>query len=75
VRNAAARSEALDLFLAEREAAGFRVETRGRFQAVIGRRRSPLLRWVLRERGEQRLVVSVDQDGAVTSASAEPRRW
>jgi hypothetical protein len=71
------RSVAFDEYLEKRQSQGFSVETRTGFQAVIVRRR-PLffaLRWFARDRVEQRLVVSVDQHGAVTSVAAEPVRW
>jgi hypothetical protein len=72
-----ARARALDAFLAQREADGYRVETRSRLQAVICRRHRLhlVLRWVARERAQSRLVVSVDENGAVTSVAAEPVRW
>jgi hypothetical protein len=71
------RSTALDAYLAKRAAEGFRVETRTAIQAVICRRHRffVILRWVARERAQQRLVVSVDQHGEVTAATAEPVRW
>jgi hypothetical protein len=71
------RARALDTFLAQREADGYRIETRSRLQAVICRRH-PLhlvLRLVARESAERRLVVSVDQHAVVTSVAAEPVRW
>jgi hypothetical protein len=72
-----ARSVALDAHLAQRAGQGFRVETRSGIQAVIVRRHRLhfVLRWVAPGRAEQRLVVSVDQDGEVTSLAAEPVRW
>lgn len=71
------RSLALDDYLARRAGQGFRVETRSGIQAVIVRRHRLhfLLRWFAPARSEQRLVVSVDQHGEVTSLAAEPRRW
>jgi len=71
-----ARCAALDAYLDERLGDGFLVESRTSVQAIIVRqhRLSPL-RWLGRRRAQQRLVVSVDQDGAVTSIAAEPRRW
>lgn len=76
-RAADARMAALDAYLARRAAQGFRIETRTPVQAVIVRRHRLhfLLRWVARTRAEERLVVSVDQHGAVTSLAAEPLRW
>jgi hypothetical protein len=73
----AERSAALDDYLAERVAEGFRVETRSGMQAVISRRHRFyfVLRWVARKRAQTRLVVSVDQHGEVTSVAAEPVRW
>ena len=71
------RAVALETYLARRAAQGFRVETRGATQAVI-RRRHPLhflLRWFAHGRAEQRLVVSVDAHGEVTTIAAEPVRW
>jgi hypothetical protein len=72
-----ARSRALDAYLAQREADGYRIETRTGLQAVIYRRHSLyfLLRWVARGSAQQRFVVSVGQDGDVTSVAAEPVRW
>lgn len=71
------RSAALDAYLARRAVHGFRVETRSGIQAVIVRRHRLhfALRWFARERAEQRLVVSVDQHGEVTSQAAERVRW
>lgn len=71
------RSAALDTYLAERGTRGFRVETRSGLQAVIVRRH-PLhfaLRWVARDRAEERLVISVDEHGEVAAVPAEPLRW
>lgn len=72
-----ARSQALDAFLAEREAHGYRIETRTAMQAVICRRHRLhfVLRWVARGSAQDRLVVSVDQHGEVRSVAAEPVRW
>jgi hypothetical protein len=76
-RAADARVTALDAHLAQREANGFRVETRSATQAVIVRRHRFyfVLRWFAHGRAEQRLVVSVDQHGGVSSLQAEPVRW
>jgi hypothetical protein len=72
-----ARSLALDAYLARRAGQGFRIETRSGIQAVIVRRHRLhfLLRWFAPGRAEQRLVVSVDQNGDVTSLAAQPVRW
>ena len=66
------RNAALTAFLEERASAGYLVETRTATQAIIVRRRRFPFR---RGRGEHRLVVSVDSDGAITTIAAEPRRW
>ena len=71
-----ARCAALDAYLDDRQAHGYSVETRTGVQAVIVRRH-PLhfvMGWLGRG-SARRLVVSVDQNGAVTSVAAEPRRW
>ena len=71
------RSGALDAYLAQRGAQGFRVETRSGTQAVIVRRH-PLhfaLRWVAKDRAEQRFVISVDEHGEVAALPAQPLRW
>jgi hypothetical protein len=72
-----ARSQALDTYLAQREADGYRIETRTRLQAVICRRHRLhfVLRWVSRGNAQHRLVVSVNQHGEVTSVAAKPVRW
>jgi hypothetical protein len=72
-----ARTRALDAFLEQREADGYRIETRSQLQAVIYRRHRLhiVLRWVARGSAQRRLVVSVDQYGVVTSVAAEPVRW
>ena len=71
------RTAALDTYLARQSGQGFRVETRSEIQAVIVRRHPFhfVLRWFTPARAEQRLVVSVDQHGEVTSSAAEPLRW
>jgi hypothetical protein len=76
-READARSTALDAYLERRTSEGFSVETRTGVQAVIVRRHRLhfVLRWFAHARAEQRLVVSVDQHGEVTSLAAEPVRW
>ena len=76
-RVAEARSVSLDAYLERRAAQGFRVETRSSLQAVIVRRHRLYfaLRWFMRGRAEQRLVVSVDQHGEIDSLAAEPVRW
>jgi type II secretory pathway component PulM len=71
------RSAALETYLAQRGGQGFRVETRSELQAVIVRRH-PLhfaLRWLAKDRAEQRLVVSVDEHGKVAAVPAQPLRW
>jgi hypothetical protein len=76
-RTADPRLAALDAYLERRRLQGFTIETRTPVQAVIVRRHRLhfLLRWIARSRAEQRLVVSVDQHGEVTSLAAEPVRW
>ena len=71
------RSEALDAYLAQREADGYRVETRTAVQAVIVRRRGlHVPRWFARSSGsEWRQVVSVNEHGEISAVAAEPRRW
>jgi hypothetical protein len=71
------RVVALDAYLARRRSQGFAIETRTGFQAVIVRRRRLyfVVRWFARDRVEERLVVSVDQHGTVTSQTAQPLRW
>jgi hypothetical protein len=71
------RSAALDVYLAQRAAQGFLIETRSGAQAVIVRRHRLYfaLRWFAHGRAEQRLVISVDQHGEVASQAAEPVRW
>jgi hypothetical protein len=72
-----ARAAGLDTYIAQREAQGFRVETRSGTQAVIVRRHRLYfaLRWLGHGLAEQRLVLSVDQDGEVAAIAAEPLRW
>lgn len=71
------RVSALDAYLALRAAQGFRIETRSDVQAVIVRRHRlySVLPVFARRRAEERLVVSVDQHGEVTSIAAKPVRW
>jgi hypothetical protein len=76
-RAADQRSVALDEYIAQQVAQGWRVETRSGAQAVIVRRHRLyfVLHWFARELAERRYVVSVDQHGEVASLSAEPIRW
>ena len=70
------RTAALDAYLSRLEADGYRVETRTAVQAVIFRRRWDLpRRFTRRGVGQRRLVVSVNEHGAVSAVAAEPRRW
>jgi hypothetical protein len=71
-----ARCAALDGFLEDRQAQGYAIETRSALQAVIvrDRRFDSVRTWFGRGRAE-RLVVSVDEHGTVTTVAAEPRRW
>ncbi len=69
-----ARSQALDAFLSQRKAEGYRVETRTGMQAVICRRHRlhVLLRLVAHGDAQRRLLVSVDQRAHITSVTLEP---
>jgi hypothetical protein len=71
------RSAALEVFIAQRGARGFEVETRSGLQAVIVRRRPLyfLRRWFARGLVEQRLVVSVNEHCEVAALAVQPRRW
>lgn len=71
------RSATFNAYIARRTAQGFRVETRSDSQAVIVRRHRLyfLLRWVARGSAEQRLVISVDQNGEIDALAAQPVRW
>jgi hypothetical protein len=75
--SAEALSAALDAYIAQRTAQGFRVETRSGSQAVIVRRHRLyfLLRWIARGAAQQRFVISVDQHGEVDALAAQPVRW
>jgi hypothetical protein len=68
------RSEALDAFLRQREAEGYRIETRTAVQAVICRRHRLhfVLRLVAHGDAQRRLLVSVDQQAHITSVAVEP---
>jgi hypothetical protein len=70
----AARSQALDAFLRQREAEGYRIETRTVMQAVIYRRHRLhfVLRLIAHGTAQRRLVVSVDQHAKITSVAVEP---
>jgi type II secretory pathway component PulM len=76
-RAADVRATALNAYIAQRGAQGFRVETRSGLQAVIVRRRPLyfLLRWLPRLAAEERLVVSVDENAEVATLAAQPHRW
>jgi hypothetical protein len=70
------RTAALDAYLTQQEADGYRIETRTAVQAVISRRRWDIARRFPRTSvGERRLVVSVDEHGVVSAIVAAPRRW
>ncbi|HZS31229.1 MAG TPA: hypothetical protein VFA37_08230 [Gaiellaceae bacterium] len=72
-----ARSAALEAYIVRRGEQGFHVETRSGLQAVLVRRH-PLyfaLRWVSRQKAEQRYVVSVDEHCKVAAVAAQPLRW
>jgi hypothetical protein len=67
------RVRALDAYLDERASAGYSVETRTQTQAIIVRTRG--WRWLSRRGAGGRHVVSVDDNGLMTSLPAEPVRW
>jgi hypothetical protein len=69
-----ARSQALDAFLSQREAEGYRIETRTAMHAVICRRHRLhfVLRLVAHGDAQRRLLVSVDQQARITSVAVEP---
>jgi hypothetical protein len=67
------RCAALTAQLERETANGFSIETRTATQAVIVRRRGMLS--VIRARPSERRVLSVDQNGLVTTRTAEPLRW
>jgi hypothetical protein len=71
------RTEALEDFLAGRTRAGYRIETQTATQAIIVRRSRMriLLGRLHAGNAEDRLVVSVDNDGQISTVAAEPRRW
>ncbi len=72
-----ARSAALDAYIAQRGEHGFRVETRSGLQAVLVRRHPVYarMRWLAGDRAEQRVVVSVDENGEIAALPAQPLRW
>jgi hypothetical protein len=72
-----ARRQALNAFLDDRTAQGFRVESRGDTQAIIVRPRRAfgVFDRVRGKRDDTRQVVSVDEHGVVTERPAEPVRW
>jgi hypothetical protein len=67
------RSAVLTAQLECETANGFSIETRTATQAVIVRRRGVLS--IIRARPSERRVLSVDQNGLVTTRDAEPLRW
>lgn len=66
------RKVALEAFLADYESRGFRLESRTDTQAILVRR--PRLARLAR-RGGNRIVIWVDEHGAVESRPIEARRW
>lgn len=70
-----ARSAALDEYIARWAEQGFRVESKSSLQAVLVRRHRGYFLLSRFGRGEQRLVVSVDQHGEVAALAAQPVRW
>jgi len=70
------RTIALSAFLDDRVADGFRIETRTDTHAIIVAPRRLVNGFGLARAGrERRQVVSVDEDGVVTTGPAEPVRW
>jgi hypothetical protein len=67
-------SRALDAFLRQREAEGYRIETRTGTRAVISRRHRLhfVLRLIAQGNAQRRLVVSVDQQAHITSVAVDP---
>jgi len=70
------RREAIDAYLDERVAEGFRVESRTETQAIIAPARSGLsfLRRFHKTTPLERQVVAVDVDGNVSASPAQPLR-
>jgi hypothetical protein len=70
------RKDALTAFLDTKVGEGFLVETRTDTHAIIvasGRAR-PLLERLRKPKSPERLVISVDEHGGVTTSPAEPLR-
>jgi hypothetical protein len=67
------RKDGLDVFLDEKVAEGFTVETRTDTHAIIFRRPRGL-RQFTSGRDPGRFVVEVDEEGRATMRRAEPRR-
>lgn len=68
------RTAALTAHLERESERGFVVETRSDTQAIVVRRRSRFAR-LIRPRGAERRVLSVDEHGEVTARTATPVRW
>lgn len=66
------RKDALDAFLETKLGEGFAIETHTDTHAIVVQKES--FRSRLRERGANRYVVSVDENGEVTMIPAEPKR-
>ncbi len=67
------RKDGLDVFLEQKVAEGYTVETRTDTHAIIARRPKGLRRFT-GGADPGRYVVEVDEQGIVTMRSAEPRR-
>ena len=67
------RRDGLDVFLDEKVAEGFTIETRTDTHAIIFRRAKGLRRFTSGA-DPGRFVVEVDEDGRATMRRAEPRR-
>jgi len=66
------RKSALDAFLESKLQEGFKIETHTDTHAIVVAKKS--FRSRFRERGANRYVVSVDENGEVTMIPAEPKR-
>ena len=67
------RRQGLDVFLDQKVAEGYSIETRTDTHAIISRRPRGLKRFTSGA-DPGRFVVEVDEDGSVTMRPAEPRR-
>jgi hypothetical protein len=68
------RKDGLDVFLAEKLAEGFTIETRTNTHAIVFRRPRGVRRFT-GGHDPGRFVVEVDEHGHATMSQAEPRRF